>query len=380
MSLESAPPTPDARSLRRTFDGAPAGTLGIEDELMLVDPETLALAPVAAQVLARCEPEEPIKAELPRSQLEIVTPAVETVAELAEPLVAARRLVANRCAEVAVPIAAGVHPFSAVGELDGAERYRHTLAEYGPVAHRQLVCALQVHVAIGDAEAALAIYNSARTYLPLIGALAANAPLYEGADTGFASVRPLICDLLPRQGVPPPISSWEELADTYRWGARSGAFLPRAWWWTLRPHPGYGTLEFRVPDGQSTVADALAVAAVIQSLVAWLRARHEGGEMAGFSPTWRIEQNAWSAARHGSAGELADLDEGVPRPIAEALTALLDALVPYADALGAAAELAHARGLITRSGADRQRDVFAAAGAGAVVHWLAERFLEPIPG
>lgn len=380
MSLASPPPTPDAEALRAAFDQAQPGTVGIEDELMLVDPETLALAPVAEHVLARCGPGGPIKGELPRSQLEVVTPPAARVSELAEPLLRARALVAAACKGVALPISAGVHPFSTVGECSGGERYRDTLAEYGPLANRQLVCALQVHVAVGDAGAALAVYNRARPYLPLLAALAANAPVYGGVDTGFASVRPLLCELLPRQGIPPAFSDWDELADAYRWGTAAGAFLPRAWWWSLRPHPRYGTLEFRVPDGQSTVADALAVAGVIQSLVAWLQECHEGGEPPQRVPSWRIEQNAWSAARHGTAGTIAELRTGAPRSIAEALHELLDAIGPHARKLHSAAQLDHARGLIGAGGAERQREIFSSADACGVVQWLAERFQEPGSG
>ncbi len=156
------------------------------------------------------------------------------------------------------------------GRLNQLPAYEHTIREYGKVAERQLVCAFQVHVAPGEADRALAVYNAARSYLPLLAALSANAPFYEGRDTGLASIRPKLCDLLPRQGVPPAIESWDELASALRWGATAGSFPPGAWWWELRPHWRFGTLEFRVPDGQSSPANAGAVTAVIQSLVVWL--------------------------------------------------------------------------------------------------------------
>src|SRR5207302_7619401 len=132
-------------------------------------------------------------------------------------------------------------------ELNRLERYERTIREYGVRAQRQLVCALQVHVSVGDADGALAVYNAARSYLPLLAALAANAPFYEGHDTGLASVRPKLAELLPRQGVPPAIASWEAYAGALSWGAGTGAFPdPGMWWWELRPHPQFGTLEFRV--------------------------------------------------------------------------------------------------------------------------------------
>ncbi len=154
-----------------------------------------------------------------------------------------------------------MHPFAApLGELNGGERYDLTADEYGDIARSQLVCALQVHVAVGGADRTLAVYNGLRPWLPLVAALAANAPFHAGRDTGLASIRPKIGEQLPRQGIPPAIGSWEAFAAALAWGAASGAVPePRRWWWELRPHPAYGTLEVRVPDAQSTVAEAGAV-------------------------------------------------------------------------------------------------------------------------
>ena len=143
--------------------------------------------------------------------------------------------------------AAAVHPFSSpAGELNQFERYGHTLAEYGPVARRQLVCALHVHVAVGSADETLAVYNAARSYLPLIAGLAANGPIYAGADTGLASVRPKLCELLPRQGVPPALGSWEELAAAYRWGAAAGD-IRRAAYVVVGAAPAPRLRDARVP-------------------------------------------------------------------------------------------------------------------------------------
>ena len=243
------------------------------------------------------------------------------------------------------------------------------------MARRQLVLALQVHVAPGSAERALAVYNALRGYLPELAALAANAPFHAGRDTELASVRPQISSLLPRQGVPPPLPSWEAFADELRWGVASDA-LPttRLWWWELRPHAAFGTLELRVPDAQTTVADAAAIAAVAHSLVARLCERHAGGERLGAPETWRIEENRWSACRHGVEGELADLDSGRRRPTRERLHALLDELEPIAARLGAGAHLRHARSLVELNGALRQRAVASERGLRGLAGWLAESF------
>ena len=152
------------------------------------------------------------------------------------------------------------------------------------------------------------MYNELRSYLPEIAALASNAPFLAGRDSGLASVRPVIASLLPRQTVPPVIDSIEAFADDLRWGAATGALAtPGQWWWEMRPHPGLGTLELRVPDAQATLEHAGAIAAFAHCLVALLVRTADGDEPA---PTWRIAENRWSAAHHGVEGELADLRDG----------------------------------------------------------------------
>lgn len=350
---------------------------------MLLDPASLELIPAAPQALALLdEPEGRFKLELPASQIEIVTEPAASVAEAAAALLQSRRMLAERLAGVALPAAAAVHPFSPVsGELNLGPRYARTVSEYGCVAARELVCAFQVHVSVGGAERALAVYNAARSYLPLLAALAANGPIYAGRDTGLASVRPLIGGLLPRQGVPPGLASWEEYAEALSWGVASDLFpSPGTWWWELRPHPSYGTLEFRVPDGQSTVTDGAAVAAVIHALVGLLCHRFDAGEPLAVAPRWRIEQNRWSACRWGVEGRMGVLDRGASQPTRLLLERLLEDLSPVAEELGCASELRLVGGLLEQGGAMRQRAVAAAAGPVAVARSLVECFLSPLPG
>jgi carboxylate-amine ligase len=220
-----------------------------------------------------------------------------------------------------------------------------------------------------------------RAHLPELLALAANSPFYLGADTGLAAVRPKLCELLPRQGVPPALHSWDDYAQALAWGARAGGVPdPGVWWWELRPHPAFGTLEVRVPDAQVTVADSAALVAVVHTLSAWLSERHEAGESEPPPPTWRIEENRWQALRHGLDGTLADLETGRPQPARDRLSALLDTLEPHARRLGCARELSGARDLVEANGAIRQRRVHARGGMRALSHWLVEGFEEPPPG
>src|SRR5918992_152013 len=355
MTAGSAPPGGERRG---AFDGVEPMTIGLEEELMLLDRETLDLLPRASELIDAAG-DARFKVEMPAAQLEITLPPERGVPAAIAALAAARRELAAAAAPFGRLAAAGVHPFAeALGQLNEDPRYAFTEREYGEIARLQLVCALQVHVAVGGADRSLAVYNGLRQWLPLVAAVAANAPFHAGLDTGMASIRPKIAEQLPRQGMPPAIGSWEAFADALAWGAASGAVPePRRWWWELRPHPAFGTLEVRVPDAQATVEDAAAVTALIHALAGWLSARHDAGEALPTGDTWRLEENRWSAARWGMDAELADLTTGERTPARELLASLIEALGPTATELGCAAELASAAALAERNGAARQREI-----------------------
>jgi len=376
MSLHRPPPT--AEELEGAFAPDRPMEIGLEEEVMLLDPETLDLAPIAREVVDSAPEGAPLKLELPASQVEITTPPAATVAEAVGRLAEGRRTLAATAEGRARPACAGVHPFAEPdGVLNEGERYERTVADYGPAARQQLVCALQVHVAVGGPERALAVYNALRSYLPEVAALAANAPWHAGRDTGLASIRPKLAQALPRQGVPPVVSSWEALADDLRWGSEAGTVPePGRWWWELRPHPAFGTLELRVPDAQTTLAHATGVAAFCHALVGWLTERHDAGERLPAADSWRIGENRWSALRWGVQGSLADLETGKLSPTAERLRSLIESVRPAARRLDCEAELAEATAMVDHNGAMAQREAVAVDGTIGLARWLAERFLE----
>jgi glutamate---cysteine ligase / carboxylate-amine ligase len=372
----SAMPSPP--NIRVAFDADGPMTVGVEEELMVLDPESFDLAPRARDVLERVAGDPRFKPELPAAQLEIALAPARTVGEAMTALAAARGDLAAAADGIALLAGAGAHPFAAAeGVVSDGESYKALLREYGPVARRQLVFGLHVHVAVRPADRALAVFNAMRSYLPLLAALGANAPFYGGVDCGLASVRPKLCDILPRQGVPPPMASWEELDAALRWGETAGVMADRSqWWWEARLHPTFGTVEVRVPDTQSTVAETGALAAIVHALVAWLAERHEAGEALAPAPTWRIGENRWSACRHGLDGTMADLVTGEVAPTRERAGKLLDDLAGAAERVGCTAELVGARAALGANGADRQRDAAMRGGdARAVAAWLGTRFL-----
>jgi glutamate---cysteine ligase / carboxylate-amine ligase len=369
------PRTHDPAALRARFDDVSPLTVGLEEEAVLVDPATLLPLARAEAVLERLGGDPRFKLELPAAQLEIVLPPTATVGESARALAMARRELAAAAEDVGRLLVAGAHPLAAPrGELNTGERHAEIAREYGAVAELQGVCALQVHVAVGGHERTLAVYNALRPHLPELAALAANAPFYAGRDTGLASVRPQIGELLPRQGVPPAFASWDDYAGALRWGA----FPPAQWWWELRPRPALGTLELRVPDTQTTVADAAAVAAVAHALVGWLAERHDAGDLPAPAPTWKIEENRWAACRHGLDAVFSDLASGAQVPVRELLAERIEALAPSAARLGCAEELREATRLLAANGADRQRAA-AGADADAAARSLVRAYAPPRP-
>jgi glutamate---cysteine ligase / carboxylate-amine ligase len=364
---------PDADQVRAIFDAPAPFTVGIEEELMLLDPDTLDLAPVGQQLKERVADDGRFKIEMPAAQFEIASPPLRDAAHAREFLHTARADLAQAAEGLAKLACAGVHPFGdEEGELNASERYKRVHQEYGRIARRQLAFGLQVHVAVRPAAAALKVYNGLREHLPELLALAANSPIYRGVDTGLAAVRPKLCELLPRQGVPPHLASWDEYAGALAWGAKAGALPdPGVWWWELRPHPSFGTLEVRVPDAQRTVEEATAIVATVHALATHLAERDEADDKGSGKPipTWRIEENRWQALRHGLDGTMADLETGAPTATRTRLRKLLDTIEGEHD-------LSAARKLVQANGATRQRELFEQAGAQGVAEWLTSGFAQ----
>lgn len=376
--ITAANPVPTADELRAAFAELAPPTVGVEEEVMLLDPVTLDLLPRAGDVVARAGDQHVVKQELPASQVELVSAPAATAAVAAEAVRTARRRALAAAEGIGRLAGAGAHPFAAPeGTLTRAERYERTEREYAIVARRQLLFGLHVHVAVRPAERALAVYNELRSYLPLLAALSADAPFHDGADSGLQSVRPIVMDPLPRQGVPPAFAGVDELAAALAWTHRAGA-LPtaRQWWWEARLHPWLGTVEVRVFDAQPTVAATVSLAAVAQCLCVLLARRHDDGGLPPPAPSWRIRENRWSACRHGVHGTFADLRTGEPAPARDRIGALLDDLGPVAAELGCVDELEGARALLRDPWPDRLRAVAAERGLTGLVRWLAERFVE----
>jgi carboxylate-amine ligase len=307
-----------------------AYTLGVEEELFLVDAESLEPAPVFSEVVP--EPTERIKPELFACLVEATTPVCETAAEVLESLRSLRADVARRARTAAArPLASGTHPLARAGghPIVDLPRYRRLAKELGPHVQRQLVCGLHVHVAMPDPASCLRAFEGVVPWLPVLLALSANSPFAEGEHTGRRSVRGERLLELPTGGTPPLLPSWAAWDEATR-GDESRRH------WDAWPRPGYGTLEVRVCDQQTDVTRSAGFAALVQALAATVvgtepcpydRTLYERRrEDAGRAPPARAEVAALSdlveaeARRRGSWPLVAGVLEG--RPEAERQLAL----------------------------------------------------------
>ena len=367
--------------LGRAFERDTTFTVGVEEELMLLDPVTWALTPAVDVALDRADGDPRFTREIRQSQIEIVTPVAGNAQALGVALAGARVDLHRHLGGAAVIAAAGTHPwFEDWGELAEGERYRRIADEYPWATAGNIPCGLHIHVAVPGAERALAIYNAVRAYLPELSALSANSPYLAGADTGLASARRTLNDAFHRSGIPPAFPHWPAFAHFVRWGQIGGVFPDaKHLWWDLRPHASFGTLELRVADAQTRVEDTIALVAIFQSLVATLSEQLDREGALAVHATERIEENAYRAIRYGVKGWMVDLVSGATETTRERITRLLDRIEPSAAKLGNATAILHARALLADNGAERQRYVVERLPAGddlrGLTRWLAHETL-----
>jgi carboxylate-amine ligase len=339
-------------------------TLGIEEELMILDPSTLDLED-AIERLVEDDDDGQIKPELHECVLEIATkPANDTAGAGAE-LRKLRDGVRERAEARGLTIgSAGTHPFALWEDhrITPAERYRDLIDALRFVARQELIFGLHVHVAINDPEKAIHVANGMRVHVPILLALSANSPYWRSDATGLASTRMPIFRQFPRIGIPPRYDGWADYERRIEFMVETGAIKDYTYlWYDVRPHPNFGTVEIRAMDAQTRVEHTLAIAALIQAMVKELAEHHEAGGKLEDYPHEMLEEDRWLAARHGLHGDLVDLP-GRERVQARALgRRLYDRLRDHAQDLGSAGELEGILDILDNgNGAERQRVVYEA--------------------
>jgi carboxylate-amine ligase len=350
------------------FSG-PSYTIGIEEELMIVDAGSYELVNAIESLLEDTRAADTtageIKPELMESVLEIATRPAANTAEAGEQLRALRRQVCEIAASRNLAIgSAGTHPFALWEDqrIASRQRYRELVNALRFVARQELIFGLHVHVGLDDPDKAIHVANGMRVHLPVLLALSANSPFWRGDGTGMASTRLPIFRAFPRVGVPPSYRDWADYERQIEFMVSSGVMEDYTYlWYDVRPHPKLGTVEIRACDAQTRVEHTLGLAALIQAMVKELAEHFDEGKHLGEYPWQMLDENRWLAARHGLGGELVDLPTN-ERVATKALARrLLDRLRDHAQDLGSAAELEGIEDLLTRgNGAARQVVVYEA--------------------
>jgi carboxylate-amine ligase len=346
--------------LEHNFNGPPF-TIGVEEELMILDADNLDLAQEVEAILAAVpgELEGQVKPELMQSVLEIATTPCQSVAEAAAELTGLRRAVAEIAERRGLLLAAsGTHPFALWEDqkIVDRPRYRELIDELGYVALQELIFGTHVHVAIEGPDKAIYVADGIRRYLPLLLALSANSPFWRGQQTGMMSSRTPVFRAFPRVGIPPHYGTWEIYSHRVEQMMRGGAIEDYTYlWWDVRPHPNLGTVETRIFDQQTTLDHTIALAALTISLAHRFSALYDAGEPLGEFPTELIDDNKVRAALRGMDGTLIDFFRGEQLPAEQMGAQLVEGLTDDAAQLGCSSELELVGELLGgQSGAHRQ--------------------------
>jgi carboxylate-amine ligase len=333
------------------FSGSPRASLGVEWELELVDRETRELRSGATAILGRIGPadgrEHPkAKYELLESCVEVITGICGTVAEalgdLSATVAEVRRAAAAEGLDV---MCSGSHPFTdwSTQVPSPNPRYGRLIDQMQWMARQMQIFGVHVHVGVRSADKAVTMVNALRAYVPHLLALSASSPYWIGTDTGLASYRSKVFEGLPTAGLPYVLTGWPEFEEFMETLISAGAISSiKEVWWDIRPHPDFGTVEFRICDGLPTAFEVGAVAALSQCLVARMDAQIDAGQELVVPHEWVARENKWRAARHGLEADIIVDETGRTEPLRQALPRLVAELEPTAEELGCAAELAGA--------------------------------------
>ena len=354
-------------------------TLGVEEEVMLLDPRDWTLAPAIDDVLDVLPEDlrDHVSSETHSSAVELRTGVHRTVGSAVAELAELRR----RLNDVLDPMGlaagtAGTHPSAVWHEMAVSSRERHQEV-YGSMrelARREPTFALHVHVGVPSGEAGIAAFNRLRAHIPVLLALSANSPFWQGRDTGLASARTPLFQAFPRVGIPRTFGSYGEYVRAVNLLLDCNAFPDHTYlWWDVRPQPRLGTVEVRIMDAQSTLAGTAALVALVQSLVR-LELVDGHADAALVHAPEVLDENRFLAARDGGDAELVDPVRGRAVSVVDIASELVVLCAPHALELGCAEELKLVAELLVDGGPARQRRLAEDHGLVGLVEDLAADF------
>lgn len=349
----------------------PEFTMGIEEEYLLVDRDSRALGVAPEGFIEACREDlqDQVSPEYKKCQVEIGTRVCQTVGAARDDLRRLRSSISRHAARHGlVPIAASCHPFSdwKTQHHTDKERYRGLERDLAGVARRLLICGCHVHIGVADNALRTDLLRQMPYFLPHLLALSTSSPFWQGEDTGLASYRISVFDNLPRTGLPPDYQSWAELQRSVAVLVDLGIIEDSSKiWWDIRPSHHYPTLETRIMDVSPRVEDALALAAVTQSVLRMLWRLRVRNQRWRIYDRFLVGENRWRAQRYGVTEGLIDFGANEIVPFPQLMAELIDMVSEDADVLGCRAEVEHVKTIAADgTSAQRQRAVFAAATAG----------------
>jgi len=346
---------------------SPDFTIGIEEEYLLVDRDSLALAETPDGLMEACaaELQDQVAPEFLKCQIEIGTKVCATVGEARDDLKRLRACVAHHAAAYNLaPIAASCHPFSDWRDQahTNKDRYNVLSSDLAGVVQRMLICGMHVHVGIDSPDRRIDLMSQLTYFLPHLLALSGSSPFWQGRDTGLASYRLTVFDNLPRTGLPPRMQSFGEFERSVSALTELGVIEDGSKiWWDLRPSSKFPTLEARICDVQPRLEHTLTLAALTQALtrMLWRLAQH--------NQRWRIydrflvDENRWRAQRYGTVEGLIDFDFGrhAILPLDELLAEIVELVAEDADVFASQREIEGTFDMIASGGsAGRQRQAY----------------------
>jgi carboxylate-amine ligase len=337
--------------------------LGIEEELLLVDPVTLRLANRAGELRDRVAPAAgTVTYDVYESLIELSTPVVRSAGEGLQVLGDLRAQLQDAGATL---VGAGLHPDAPFGEVEHVlqPRYEAIRDSMRGLLERTPTAALHVHVGMPDPETAIAVCNRLRAHLPLLQALAAHSPYWHGRDSGFASARSMVFRAFPRAIVPPEFAGWEDYVEFVEWWKAAGDVPDYTYlWWDVRPSPRLGTVEVRAMDAQSRLGSVAGLAALVHALAAACA----DGHAEPMPPAQALTESSFRAGRDGLTATV--WWRGALRPVGEVADDALALARPYARELDAADALGEVERILREGGgADRMRAAHAAGGLDEVL-------------
>ena len=359
-------------------------TVGIEEEYQVINPETGELTSYIAEFLERDAVlfKDSMVPEFLQSQLEVTSKVCKNIQQAKKEVIRLRRIASKFAQENDCKIiAAGTHPYSRWEDQvrTDKERYRGLYDTMQFVAKRLLIFGMHIHIGIPDRDLRIDVMNQMRYFIPHILSLSTSSPFWQGEDTGFKSYRGIVFEDLPRTGIPEKFSSaksYDKFVDQLM--ETKCIDNPSKIWWDIRPHYKFPTIEFRMCDSTTKVDEVIAIAALIQALVATMIQNRER------NISWRdyrdsfIYENKWRSMRHGIDGKMIDLGLTKELSSKKLIKEMLGIAEEAAEILGTQKEIAYINTILEKgTSADRQLDMYKKTkDLSKVVEMLSEETLE----